>query len=419
MIPKKLRMQLAEYGQEHVLRFYDTLSNTQQEALAGQLKAIDFPLLNTLYQQAKQADPLSEGKIEPISSVVEAELSGEEKRRYFQTGIEILRQGRYAAVTMAGGQGTRLGHHGPKGTYELELPERISLFEIQCRRLQARSQECRVTIPWYIMTSVENDAETKKFFQEHDYFGYPPQDIQFFTQFMLPMLDLDGKLILEEPYQIKEGADGHGGIFRAMLRRGVLEDMKRRGVEWIFTGGIDNVLVRLEDPCFLGFLAENGYKLGGKSVYKRNAQEKAGVFCKKDGHPFVMEYTEISPEYAELKNSAGEYVYGDAHILCNLFHRSVFEKMGSEGLPYHTARKKAAYLDERGEKVTPAEPNAYKFEAFLFDAFAFYRDMGILRIEREHEFAPVKNRTGEDSPETARELYLADLKSQKGACSYE
>ena len=419
MIPEKLRMQLAEYGQEHVLRFYDTLSGKQREALTAQLEAIDFPLLNTLYRQAVRLEAESEAKIEPISSVVEAQLSREDRQGYYQRGMALLRRGRYAAVTMAGGQGTRLGHDGPKGTFALELPERVSLFEIQCRRLLARSQECGVTIPWYIMTSVENDAATKDFFQEHDYFGYPPQDIQFFTQFMLPMLDLNGKLILEEPYKIKEGADGHGGIFRAMLRRGVLEDMKRRGVEWIFTGGIDNVLVRLEDPCFLGFLAENGYELGGKSVYKRNAQEKAGVFCKKDGHPFVMEYTEIPPEYAELKNGAGDYVYGDAHILCNLFHRSVFEKMGSEGLPYHTARKKAAYLNERGEKATPAEPNAYKFEAFIFDAFAFYQDMGILRIEREHEFAPVKNQTGEDSPETARKLYLADAESQKGACSYE
>lgn len=416
MLSNQLRDQLQKYGQTHILAFYDELNETEKQILEKQIERIDFEALSGLFALTQNPQNAENGTIEPIPCTVKANLSDAEYQKYYQKGLSLMREGNYAVVTMAGGQGTRLGHTGPKGTFSLCLPEEISLFEIQCKRLLARSAECGKTIPWYIMTSEENDAETKRFFAAHHYFGYPQEDICFFTQFMLPMLDTAGKLILEEKYSLKEGADGHGGIFKAMLKHGVIDDMRKRGVQWIFAGGIDNVLVRMEDPCFVGFLAEKGYALGGKSILKRDPYEKAGVFCKKDGRPFVVEYTEISSEMAEQTDSAGDYVYGDAHILCNLFRIDVFEKMGSEGLPYHVAFKKAPYVDASGCKIIPETPNAYKFEAFLFDAFAFYTDMGILRVERAQEFAPVKNKTGEDSPETAQALYLADAAQKGEAC---
>lgn len=411
MISDEMSKLLTKYGQEHILNFYDQLNPDEKRSLEGQITQIDFNCIQQLYLQTQQAKNTENNNIEPIPCAVKANLSKDAYDRYYRKGIEAMRQGKYAAVTMAGGQGTRLGHDGPKGTFDIGLPEKLSLFEIQCRRLAARSRECGKTIPWYIMTSTENDAATKAFFQEHQYFGYPQQDIRFFTQFMLPMIDTAGKIILDEKYRIKEGADGHGGIFKAMLKHSVIDDMKQRGIEWIFTGGIDNVLIRLEDPCFVGYLIENGFELGGKSIIKRDAYEKAGVFCKKNGKPFVVEYTEISSDMAELKDQTGEFVYGDAHILCNIFNISVFEKMGAEGLPYHVAFKKTAFVDQNGVKIIPEQPNAYKFEAFIFDAFAFYSDMGIFRVRREEEFAPVKNKTGEDSPETAKALYTADINS--------
>ena len=319
-----------------------------------------------------------------------------------------MREGKFAAVTMAGGQGTRLGHNGPKGTYDIGLSDHMSLFEIQCMRLKKKKEELGVNIPWYIMTSKENDAATRAFFEEHNYFGYDKDSVMFFIQCMLPMIHKeDGRIVLCEKGKIKEGADGHGGIFTAMLRSGVAADMKRRGIAWIFVGGIDNVLVRLCDPVFVGFMEASGNMIGGKSLIKRDPYEKAGVFCKKDGKPYVIEYTEISDEMANLKDEAGNWVYGDAHILCNMFHISVFDTMGDKGLPYHTAVKKAAYIDESGALHTPEKPNAYKFEAFIFDAFHFFDDMAILRIKREEEFAPVKNKEGEDSPATARALFEA------------
>lgn len=399
----------AQYGQEHLLQFYSELSPEQQETLLDQVESIDFAWMQDLYLQAKagQDDRSQAIEYKPLSAQEKVSLSDACLADYRMQGLELMADGRFAVVTMAGGQGTRLGHPGPKGTVDIGLPSGASLFEIQCMRLAEGSRLCGRTIPWYIMTSRENDEETRRFFQEHQYFGYDPQSIVFFTQKMLPMVDGNGKLLLEEKGKIREGADGHGGLFRAMLASGVVEDMKNRGISWIFVGGIDNVLVKPCDPVFLGFTHVSGCPLGAKTLIKRDAKEKVGVFCRKNGRPSVVEYTEISDEMAEARDEAGQFLYGDAHILCNLFHFRVFHEMGDRGLPYHVAWKATSFLNEKGEKVTPVAPNAYKFEAFLFDAFEYFDDIALFRTRREEEFAPVKNRSGEDSPETARALYLA------------
>ncbi len=399
------KQRATQYGQEHLFRYYDELTQTQQDALIEAVMGVDFEQIKGLYQLAKKGEVSGEGVITPISVIEKQAVSEEVLKAWEDYGTKIMQEGRFAAVTMAGGQGTRLGHNGPKGTYDIGLESGASLFQIQCDRLKRRSEACGHSIPWYIMTSRENHNDTVAFFEAHDYFGYNKEDILFFRQFMLPMIDFDGKIVMDSKATMKEGADGHGGIFRAMAACGIVEDMRKRGVEWIFVGGIDNVLVKLCDPTFVGFLAKNGYRLGGKSLIKRDAKEKTGVFCKRDGKPYVVEYTEISDEMAELRDAQGTFVYGDAHILCNMFRIDALEAMGNQGLPYHVAVKKAAYVGDNGEVITPDSPNAYKFEAFIFDAFSQYDEMGILRVERETEFAPVKNKTGEDSPETARDLY--------------
>ena len=407
----KKALQLTEaHGQTHLLAFYETLTEEQKDSLLNQILSIDFSLMERLYAHAKaeEAGMAEEtGEITPIGCTDKRGIAPDVLAEYRQMGEETIRSGRFAAVTMAGGQGTRLGHSGPKGTYDIGLPTHMTLFEIQCMRLKKKREELGVSIPWYIMTSRENDGATRAFFEAHDYFGYGRENIMFFVQCMLPMVHKDGKIVLEEKWKIKEGADGHGGIFTAMIKSGVTADMEARGIDWIFVGGIDNVLVRLCDPVFIGFMEASGRLIGGKSLIKRDPYEKAGVFCKKDGRPYVIEYTEISDEMANLKDDSGNFVYGDAHILCNMFNRKVFDVMGDKGLPYHTAVKKTSYIDEAGNRVTPEAPCAYKFEAFIFDAFHFFDEMAILRVVREEEFAPVKNKSGEDSPETARELFLA------------
>lgn len=406
---EKAKKLTEKFGQEHLLAFYHELTEKEQECLLEQILSIDFNLIKQLYEHAEAEEAGQteiQGEITPIGCTEKTAIPEDVLKKYEEAGRQAMKEGKFAAVTMAGGQGTRLGHNGPKGTYDIGLESHMSLFEIQCMRLKKKREELGVNIPWYIMTSKENDEATRAFFEDHDYFGYDRDDIMFFVQCMLPMIHRDGKIVLCEKGKIKEGADGHGGIFTAMIRSGVAADMKKRGVQWIFVGGIDNVLVRLCDPMFVGFMEASGQMIGGKSLIKRDPYEKAGVFCRRDGKPYVIEYTEISDEMAQMTDENGQFVYGDAHILCNMFNVKVFDIMGDRGLPYHTAVKKAAYIDASGELITPDTPNAYKFEAFIFDAFHFFDDMAILRIKREEEFAPVKNKEGEDSPETARALFV-------------
>lgn len=280
-----------------------------------------------------------------------------------------------------------------------------SLFEILCEKLKKVQAEYNVVTPWYIMTSRENNEETVKFFEENDYFNYPKEAVKFFKQGELPMMDKSGKIFLTEEGLIKEAADGHGGIFEAMFKNNVVEDLKQKNIEWVFIGPIDNPLVQMTDELMLGFSVEEGVLATGKSIVKANPQEKVGVFCKKNGRPSVVEYTEITQEMAEETDENGELKFGESHLNCNLFNIKAIEKIGSEKLPYHAALKKATYMDENGNIIVPTEPNGYKFESFIFDAFEKIDKMGILRGKRENEFAPVKNAEGVDSPETARELY--------------
>ncbi|MBO4326971.1 MAG: UDPGP type 1 family protein [Clostridia bacterium] len=393
----ELKEKLIKYGQPELAEIIDAA-----ETVSG----IDLELVSGLYRMASSGDRTAEeGDIAPIPVTVEDELDRVTRERYIRAGERLIRTGGFAAVTMAGGQGTRLGHNGPKGTYDIGVDEH-SLFEIQARRLLRRAAiSGGAQIPWYIMTSGENDSATKAFFEANGYFGYAPENVRFFKQFMLPMVGFDGRIIRDSFTSVKMGADGHGGVFRAMQAGGVIEDMKARGVRYAFIGGIDNVLVKLCDPLFIGFAYLNDLPCAGKSLIKRDPFEKAGVFCLKNGRPYVVEYTEISEEMARATDEAGNYIYGDAHILCNIFRIDTLEDAAGRSLPYHVAVKKTRYVDANGEITEPEKPNAYKFEAFIFDAFSRCDNMGILRVKREYEFAPVKNREGEDSPATARELY--------------
>ena len=239
------------------------------------------------------------------------------------------------------------------------------------------------------------------------------ENVKFFIQNEMPMLDTTGKILVDDKGLVKQAADGHGGIFEAMRKEGILEDMQRRGIEWIFIAGVDNVLAKMVDPILTGLAIDKKCLAAGKSVVKNNPKEKVGVFCKKDGKPSVIEYTEITDEMAEAVDENGELLYGESHILCNLFNIKAIEEISRNKLPYHSAFKKAKYIDESGVIVVPQEPNAYKFEAFIFDAFERLDDMAIMRVKREDEFAPVKNAEGVDSPETAKKLYLDFIRNRK------
>lgn len=402
---KKVEEILKKYGQEHLLSAYTELDNNKKEILLNQILEIDFEQMKKLYDSTQKPIEMGEAKIEPISYKDKYKMPKEEYEKYREIGEEEIKAGKLAAVTMAGGQGTRLGHSGPKGTYMLGVEPDKSLFQILCESLKVANEKYKVVVPWYLMTSIENNKETIDFFEKNNYFGYPKEKVKFFIQGELPMVGTDGKILLTEEGLVKEAADGHGGIFEAMFKENVIKDMKEKNIEWIFIGGVDNVLVKMVDPILIGLAKEKNMLAAGKSLVKAGPKEKVGVFCKKNGKPSVIEYTEITDEMAEARDENGELVYGESHILCNLFNINCLENIGKDKLPYHSAFKKAKYRKENGEIVVPTEPNAYKFEAFIFDAFEKLNDMAILRVKREEEFAPVKNATGVDSPETARKLY--------------
>lgn len=288
----------------------------------------------------------------------------------------------------------------------MDLNPPKSLFEILCESLKEKNIKYNVIIPWYIMTSRENNEQTIEFFEKNNYFDYPKEYIKFFVQGELPMVNQEGKIILNENGLIKLAADGHGGIFEAIFRNKIIEDMKQKNVEWIFIGPIDNPLVKMIDEVFIGITVDKKVLMAGKSLVKANPNEKVGVFCKKNGKPSVIEYTEISEELANKKDSKGELLFAESHINCNMFNIKALDIIGNRKLPYHSAFKKAKYLDENGKIVNPEEPNCYKFESFIFDSFNKIDKMAIVRVKREEEFAPVKNKTGVDSAETAKEAYI-------------
>ena len=398
---------LAKYDQMQLMKGYERLSDdAEKQAFLDSILTIDFNQVKMLYEQAEVKPSFAESKIDPISYIDKFKLSDEEKAHYEELGEKAIKDGKLAVITMAGGQGTRLGHSGPKGTFDLGLDAHKSIFEILTDTMIEAAQKYGVNIPWYIMTSEENNDETEAFFKDHNYFGYDQKSISFFKQGKLPMLSTDGKILLDEKGKVKEAADGHGGVFQSMKHDGVIYDLKARGIEWIFIGGVDNVLVKPVDALLIGLSIDKKVKAAGKSIVKANPHEKVGVFCYRDGKPSVIEYSEISDEMAEELDENGELKYGESHILCNLFNIEAIDIISQMKLPYHIALKKAKYMDKDGNIVVPTEPNAYKFEAFLFDAFESLDDLAILRVKREEEFAPVKNAEGVDSPETARKLYL-------------
>ena len=411
---KSVEQTLKKYGQEHLLDQYNRLTDKKdKEEFLNSILTIDFSQLKMLYENCNEKPSFTDSKIEPIGYVEKDTLPKDKREEYLKVGTKEIKAGKLAVVTMAGGQGTRLGHNGPKGTFDIGLASHKSIFEILTDTLKEAREEYHVDIPWYIMTSSENNDATTSFFEKNDYFGYPKSCVTFFKQGELPMLSTDGKVLIGENGKIKEAADGHGGVFISLRKNGMLYDMKSRGIEYVFIGGVDNVLVKPVDPILIGLVKEKNADAAGKSLVKANAHEKVGVFCKRDGKPSVIEYSEISDEMAEETDENGNLVYGESHILCNMFTLDAIEKVSQNALPYHIAFKKANYLDNKGNVVIADEPNAYKFEAFLFDAFESLDEMVIMRVKREEEFAPVKNKEGVDSPETAKKLYEDFYKNKK------
>ncbi len=405
---------LKTYNQEHIIQLLEKLEGKQKEDLIEQINRIDFHQIMELYENTKKEIEIKENKIEAIKYLDKEKLTKNEIETFNELGEKIIISGKYAVVTMAGGQGTRLGHTGPKGTFKLDVYGKGKyLFEILAENLKEANKKYNTIIPWYIMTSKENNEMTQEFLERNNYFGYDRNNVMLFEQGELPLINTEGKMLIGKNLKIKEASDGNGGVFSSLRKRGMLADMKERGIEWIFIGGVDNAILKMADITLLGMAIEKNVQIASKSVVKANPHERVGVFCKMNGHPKVIEYTELPEQMAEEVDNNGELKFGESHIMCNLFTIDAIEKISKEPLIYHSAFKKNSYIDENGREIIPEEPNSYKFEAFIFDSFELFDDIAILRGKREDDFAPVKNKDGVDSPKTAKELYEKYWERQK------
>ena len=306
-----------------------------------------------------------------------------------------------------GGQGSRLGYKGPKGTYILHLkPVKKSLFQILAENIMMTNEKYSVTIPWYIMTSDENDVQTQEFFTKNNYFGYPKDKIKFFRQSKLPLIDIEGKLILQEPYLIREASNGNGNVFNSMENAGIMKELEDMGIKWVSFGGIDNVLLKNVDSLFIGLAIANNLQIGSKTIFKKEPMEKVAVFCKKNGKPAILDYDDISLELSESKNpDDGTYLYREANMLSHIMSIDALNIVKSIKLPYHRAYKKNSFVNFEGVKQVPDKPNTFKFENFIFDAFSYFDDMLLLRVDEDEEFAPIKDFTSIYNPDTAIEKY--------------
>jgi UDP-N-acetylglucosamine/UDP-N-acetylgalactosamine diphosphorylase len=396
---EEARRILEENGQGHI--------KVKNEELADQILHIDFERLKTLDEEITH--PCCTCNIEdisPVKAINPEKKDTEEIEEYIKIGEDVVKSGHFAIGIMAGGQGTRLGHNGPKGTFKLELNgETKSLFEIIVDKLRNAYEKYNVYLNCYIMTSPENNKETVAFFEKNNYFNYPKEYIKFFTQEDLPLLNKKGKLILGEDGLIKLASEGNGGIFYSMAKKGIIDDMKSKNIKWIFIGSVDNLLVKYVDTLLLGLAIKQNVNIATRTVIKNSPNERVGVLCKKNGKVKVIEYTEVPKEMMVATDEAGEFLYGESHIMCNLFSLEAIEKASTKELKYHVAVKKIKYIDENGKLVNPTEPNCYKFEKFVFDSFGLFDEIAILRGKREEDFAPIKNAEGQDSPETAQKLY--------------
>ena len=390
---------LEEKGQSHVMRGFDDLTEEQQKGLLAQIEAVDWKVIELAGKQSKI--PL--GELSPLGAV---EVSEIEKREgeFREAGLTAIREGKVAALLLAGGMGTRLGLDKPKGELNVGINRTLYIFQCLINNLMDVTREAGATVPLYIMTSEKNNDETIRFFEEHDYFGYPKEDVAFFVQEMAAAVDYDGKLLLEAPGRLATSPNGNGGWFSSLVKAGLLSDIHQRGVEWINIFAVDNVLQRIADPLFIGATILNGKVSGSKVVRKVDAYEKMGVLCLEDGRPSVVEYYEMSKDMAENTDEAGNLRYAFGVILNYLFRVDKLEEIVERELPVHVVEKKIPYLAEDGTLVKPEEPNGYKFETLVVDMIRMMDNNLPFEVVREREFAPIKNLHGVDSLDSAREL---------------
>lgn len=368
------------------------------ERLEKQLEEMDWSNLDAIHNKEQKR-----GSFSPLGAMELSEIEAN-KDKYTAVGIDAIKHCKVGAILLAGGQGTRLGFDKAKGMYNIGETKELYIFEQLIANLKKVTSAADAWVPLYIMTSEKNDEQTREFFREHDFFGYNPDYVKFFVQEMVPAVDFDGNVLVEAEDSLAMSPNGNGGWFKSLIKAGYDADIKEKGVEWLNVFAVDNVLQQIADPVFVGATIESGCVSGAKVVRKVDPYERVGAMCLEDGKPSIVEYYELTPEMAEARDEKGTLLYGFGVILNYLFRVDKLLEIAEKSLPLHVVEKKVPYIDENGVAVKPETPNAYKFETLILDMVYMMDSCLSFEVDREKEFAPVKNATGTDSVESARAL---------------
>jgi len=405
---------LQRHNQGHLLAFWEQLKPPRRQILLAQIENLDFSKIDNWVAKCteKTVAAAVPPDFTPAPSYCPAPSGHAQQRKYtraVELGKEMISAGKVAALVVAGGQGTRLGFDGPKGNFPISPVKNKTLFRIFAETIAAVSQKYNTTCPWYIMTSPLNHAETIQIFRSNDYYGLHDKDVFIFQQGTLPNFSLDGKILLADKATIACSPDGHGGSLKALYKSRALDDMKKRGIEFISYWQVDNPLVNMFDPLFIGLHALDQAEMSSKAVIKTSPREKVGNFCLVDARVNVIEYSDLPDELAEKRNPDGSLLFELGSIAIHIINRTFVEKLNAEGfsLPLHKAVKKIPHIDQQGNYVKPAGPNGVKLESFVFDALSLASKSMILQTPRSREFAPTKNAAGVDSIETTRQMMVA------------
>lgn len=392
---------LSEKSQLHVLKDFDNLSEEKKTEFLKQIENINWADISMIGKET--SIPRGKFTVPAAVSIEEIEVS---KDKFLKAGIESIKKGEVAAVLLAGGMGTRLGFDLPKGCFNVGTSHELYIFECLINNLMDVVKQCDTYIPLYIMTSEKNDGATQDFFEKHNYFGYNKDYVKFFIQDMACAVDYKGKLLLEEKGRLATSPNGNGGWFTSMVKAGLDKDLHKRNVKWINIFAVDNVCQRIADPVFVGATILGNYECGSKVVRKVEPNEKMGLLCLEDGMPSIVEYYEMSKEMSEARAEDGSLLYKYGVILNYLFSLDKLEEIVNNKLTVHVVEKKIPYINEKGEAISPTEPNGYKFELLVLDMIHMMKNNLAFEVVREREFAPIKNLHGVDSVDSARELLV-------------
>lgn len=395
---------LGRWGQTHVLKYYHELTQEQQDLLLQQIDETDFSVV----ESCKHKEELNKkGEISPLAAMELDEIK-ENAQLFRETGLQAIKAGKVGAVLLAGGMGTRLGSDDPKGMYNIGLTRDVYIFERLIVNLMEVVNEADAWVPLFIMTSDKNKEATEKFLKEHAFFGYNPEYVWFFKQDMAPASDYEGKVYMEETWKMSTSPNGNGGWYASMEKEGINQIVHEKGIEWLNVFAVDNVLQRIADPVFVGATIQKKCAVGSKVVRKNAPDEKVGVMCLEDGRPSIVEYYELTEELMNAKDEKGEPAYNFGVILNYLFREADLKTMLEQKLPLHVVEKKIPYINDALEYVKPETPNGYKFEGLVLDMIHQMDSCLPFEVVREKEFAPIKNKTGVDSVESARVLLAAN-----------